>query len=189
DGYDMVEVFSAQPWVEDVALGDQSWPGLTQLFVASTQPPSLDAIVAGSVVGEFYRDVFFPGGIPNVGFGHIWAAGRDVENAWPSRRKEVTARAESDPICRANQSLRSQNVKLVETIKTHIYDDDYWQSRAAQVEKITVPVLQIVSWQDPQVGGRPAILAERFPDETPMKLVGINGFHQYWSGDVWDEIV
>src|SRR5690606_35773113 len=82
-----------------------------------------------------------------------------------------------------------QNIKLVEMIKTHIYDDEYWQSRVAQVEKITVPTLQIVSWQDPQVGGRPAILAEQFPDETPMKLVGINGFHQYWSGDVWDEIV
>ena len=64
DGYDMIEAFAAQPWVDDVALGDQSWPGLTQLFVASTQPPSLDAIVAGSVVGDFYRDVFYPGGIP-----------------------------------------------------------------------------------------------------------------------------
>lgn len=47
DGYDVVEAFSAQPWVDDVALGDQSWPGLTQLYVASTQPPSLDAMSLG----------------------------------------------------------------------------------------------------------------------------------------------
>ncbi|HVK18733.1 MAG TPA: CocE/NonD family hydrolase [Fimbriiglobus sp.] len=189
DGYDMVEAFAAQPWVDDVALGDQSWPGLTQLFVASTQPPSLDAIVAGSVVGDFYRDVFFPGGIQNVGFGHIWAAGRDAENTWPSRRKEVSARARVDPVCLANQALRGQNANLLQTIKKNPYDGAFWQSRSAQVAKVKVPTLQIVSWQDPQVGSRPAILSERFPSGTPVRLIGVNGFHQYWSGDVWDEIV
>ncbi len=117
DGYDMIEAFSAQPWVDDVAFGDQSWPGLTQLFVASTQPPSLDAIVAGSVVGDFYRDVFYPGGIANVGFGYAWAGGRDRENAWPSSRKELIARAAVDPVCLANQALRGQNVNLIQTIK------------------------------------------------------------------------
>jgi uncharacterized protein len=189
DGYDMIEAFAAQPWVAGVALGDQSWPGLTQLFVASTGPPSLKAIVAGSVVGDFYRDVFYPGGIQNVGFGHIWATGRDVENAWPSRRNEVRERAQIDPVCKANQALRGQNVSLLETIKQHPYDGDFWQSRSAQVSKITVPTLQIVSWQDPQVGSRPAILSEHFPADTPVRLVGVNGFHQYYSGAVWDEIV
>ncbi len=191
DGYDMIEALSAQEWVDDVALGDQSWPGLTQLYVASTQPPSLDAIVPGSVVGDFYRDVFYPGGIPNVGFGLIWGAGRDVENAFPSRRKEVMARVASDPICAANQGLRGQNVNLLETIKTHPFDGPYWQGRSAErlVERIKVPVLQIVSWQDPQVGGRPAMLFERFDKRAPRRLVGINGFHQYYSGPVWSEIV
>lgn len=191
DGYDAVEAFAAQPWVDDVALGDQSWPGLTQLYVASTQPPSLDAIVAGSVVGDFYRDVFYPGGIQNVGFGRIWAAGRDVENAWPSRRKEVVARVAADPICAANQSLRSQNASIVEMIRSHPHDGAFWQERSAEllVERIKVPTLQIVSWQDPQVGSRPATLHERFSPEVPVRLVGVNGFHQYWAGAVWDEIV
>src|SRR5690606_17056079 len=182
--------FSAQEWVDDVALGDQSWPGLTQLYVASTQPPSLDAIVPGSVVGDFYRDVFYPGGIPNNGFGLIWGAGRDVENAFPSRRQEIMARVESDPICAANMGLRGQNVNLPETIKRHTLDGDYWQGRAAErlVGKIAVPTLQIVSWQDPQVGGRPAMLFERFDKKGPLRLVGTNGFHQYYAGPVWDEI-
>ncbi len=129
DGYDVIETFAAQPWVDDIALGDQSWPGLTQLYVASTQPPSLDAVVAGSVVGDFYRDVFFPGGIPNVGFAHIWAAGRDVENAWPSRRQEVNARVQTDPTCAANQALRGRNVSLLKTLQKRPYDDAFWQSR------------------------------------------------------------
>jgi predicted acyl esterase len=190
DGYDVVEAFAAQDWVDGIALGDQSWPGLTQLYVASTQPPSLDAILAGSVVGDFYRDVFYPGGIQNVGFGHIWAAGRDLENAFPTRRQEVNARVKSDPICAANQALRGQNVSLLETIKHHPYDDDFWQSRsaAALVAKIKVPILQTVSWQDPQVGSRPAILAESYSADIPVRLVGVNGFHQYWSGAVWNEV-
>ncbi|NLT69159.1 MAG: CocE/NonD family hydrolase [Verrucomicrobiaceae bacterium] len=190
DGYDMVEAFSAQEWVDDVALGDQSWPGLTQLYVASTRPPSLDAIVAGSVVGDLYRDVFYPGGIENVGFGHIWGAGRDVQNAYPSRREDVMARIQSDPVAAANQGLRGQNVSLLETIRSRPFDEAYWRSISAEplVHRITVPTLQTVSWQDPQCGGRPAMLQQKFAPGTPMRLVGINGFHQYYSGAVWDEI-
>ncbi len=188
DGYDAIEAFAAQAWVDDIALADQSWPGLTQLFVASTQPPSLDAIVAGSVVGDFYRDVFYPGGIPNVGFAHIWAAGRDVENAWPSRRKEIAALAKTDPLCAENQALRGQNVSLLETIKQQPYDGNFWQGRSADVSKIKVPTLLVVSWQDAQVGSRPAILYEQFSPGTPVRLVGVNGFHQYYLGTVWDEI-
>jgi len=191
DGYDVIEAFSAQPWVDDVALGDQSWPGLTQLYVAATQPPSLDAIVAGSVVGDFYRDVFYPGGIPNTGFGYLWPGGRDLENAWPTKRKEVNALVELDRMAALNQALRGQNVNTVETVRSHPFHGDYWRSRSAEelVGRIKVPTLQIVSWQDAQCGGRPAALFERFPKSTPVRLVGVNGFHQYWSGAVWDEIV
>ncbi|HVJ86585.1 MAG TPA: CocE/NonD family hydrolase, partial [Caulifigura sp.] len=190
DGYDMVEAFAAQPWVDNVALGDQSWPGLTQLYVASTQPPSLDAIVAGSVVGDFYRDVFYPGGIPNIGFGHLWPGGRDAENAWPTRRREVNELVKIDPVAAANQALRGQNINLVETIRKHPEYDDYWTRRSAErlVSRIKVPVLQVVSWQDPQVGGRPATLVEHYAESTPVRLVGVNGFHQYWHGDVFNEI-
>ena len=190
DGYDMVEAFSAQEWVDDVALGDQSWPGLTQLYVAATQPPALDAIVAGSVVGDCYRDVFYPGGIPNTGFPQGWAAARDTENAFPSSRKELNALAQADPICAANQALRGQNVSLLETIKQQPFDGAYWQGIAAEslIGKIQVPVLQIVSWQDPQVSSRAANLIDHYANHTPVRLVGINGFHQYYSGAVWDEI-
>lgn len=87
--------------------------------------------------------------------------------------------------------MRGQNVKLRETIEQHPYDDDYWQSRSAEslVGKIKVPVLQVVSWQDPQVSSHAANLFDRYASDTPVRMVGVNGFHQYWSGDVWDEVV
>lgn len=38
------------------------------------------------------------------------------------------------------------------------------------------------------MGSRPAILAERYAADKPVRLVGVNGFHQYWSGAVWKEV-
>ena len=191
DGYDVIEAFSAQGWVEDVALGDQSWPGLTQLFVASTQPPSLDAIVPGAVVGDFYRDIFYPGGIRNDGFGKIWAAGRDAENTYPSSQSVVNERIAEDPVAAANQGLRGQNQSLVDAIAAHPFYDEYWRVRNAErlVGHIRVPCLQIVSWQDMQCGGRPAMLTERYHPDVPVRFIGTNGFHTYYEGDVWAEIL
>ena len=47
DGYDLVEIISAQEWVlhNHVGMVGLSYPGISQLYVASTQPPSLAGIV------------------------------------------------------------------------------------------------------------------------------------------------
>ena len=74
DGYDVVETLHAQRWVDRIAFADKSWPGLSQLFVASTRPPHLDAIMPGAAVDDLYRDVLYPGGIKNTGFGTSWRA-------------------------------------------------------------------------------------------------------------------
>ena len=46
DGYDAIEAVAAQPWVEfnEVGMVGISYPGISQLFVASTRPPSLSAV-------------------------------------------------------------------------------------------------------------------------------------------------
>ena len=46
DGYDVVETIARQPWVlhNEVGMVGLSYSGITQLYVASTQPPSLAAI-------------------------------------------------------------------------------------------------------------------------------------------------
>ncbi|MEM1333481.1 MAG: CocE/NonD family hydrolase, partial [Actinomycetota bacterium] len=43
DGYDVIEAVAAQPWVQANRVGmvGVSYPGISQLFVAQTQPPSL----------------------------------------------------------------------------------------------------------------------------------------------------
>ncbi len=54
DGYDVIETVAAQPWVREHRVGmvGVSYPGISQLFVASTQPPSLAAITPLSVIDD-----------------------------------------------------------------------------------------------------------------------------------------
>lgn len=192
DGYDLVEALAAQPWSDGVALIGKSYPGISQLFVASTQPPSLTAIVPGHVIGDFYRDVAYPGGILNFAFAAVFSEGQDARSAFPSSYPQVNQRAADDPVCLANQALRGQNVSMLQGVFGNPYDGAYWQARAPErlVGGILVPTLLVNAWQDEQTGGGPAKLLERFPDTTPARLLGTNGDHgEYFRGDVWAEIV
>jgi uncharacterized protein len=192
DGYDMVEALAAQDWSDGVALIGKSYPGISQLFVASTQPPSLEAIVPGHVIGDFYRDVAYPGGVLNFAFAAVFSQDQDARSAFPSSYSQVNERAAEDPVCLANQGLRGQNASMQAGIFGNPYDGPYWQARAPErlVGDITVPTLLVNAWQDEQTGGGPAKLLERFADDTPARLLGTNGDHgEYYRGEVWDEIV
>lgn len=192
DGYDMVEALDAQDWSDEVALIGKSYPGISQLFVAATRPPSLDAIAPGHVIGDFYRDVAYPGGVLNYAFAVAFSEGQDARSAFPSAFPEVMEAVESDPVCRANQGLRGQNVSMVDGVLGNPFDSPFWQERAPErlVGDITVPTLLVEAWQDEQTGSAPAKLLERFPETTPARLVGTNGDHgAYYQGDVWAEVV
>ncbi|HFE43983.1 MAG TPA: CocE/NonD family hydrolase, partial [Nannocystis exedens] len=75
DGYDVVEAVAAQPWVANhrVGLVGLSYPGLSQLWVAKTQPPSLAAITPLSVFADTTISTLAPGGMFNDGFALSWA--------------------------------------------------------------------------------------------------------------------
>ena len=77
DGYDIVETIAAQPWVKDHKVGMMgiSYGGISQLFTAATQPPSLAAISPLSVI-DATPSTLYPGGILNTGFAVPWALER-----------------------------------------------------------------------------------------------------------------
>ena len=192
DGYDMVEALAAQDWADGVALVGKSYPGISQLFVASTQPPSLEAIVPGHVIGDFYRDVAYPGGVLNYAFAAAFSRDQDDRSAFPSSYPQVNQRAQTDAVCLANQGLRGQNASMAEGVFGTPFDGDFWQERAPErlVDDITVPTLLVNAWQDEQTGSAPAKLLDRFSAGTPVRLIGTNGDHgEYYRGDVWGEIV
>lgn len=185
DGYDIVEVVARQPWADGVALVGKSYPGISQLFVAATRPPSLRAIVPGHVVGDYYRDVVYPGGIQNIAYAVQWATRQEAIAAYPSAYPWVQERiAAGDEVCAANQALRLQNVGLVDRLNANRFDSPFWQERAPWefVERITVPTLLVNAWQDDTTGGRPAVLLERFHPDTPVRFIGTNGDHGEYYG-------
>lgn len=187
DGYDMVEALGAQKWADGVGLVGKSYPGISQLFVAATQPPSLQAIVPGHVVGEFYRDVSAPGGLFNATFAGSFARERDLTTAPNVSYAGVERRIENgDEVCAANQALSLENPGLFQQLVQNQYYNAFYKDRAARsfVDEIDVPTLLVESWQDEQVGSRATRLLEQFSDDHPVRFIGTNGDHGEYYGPV-----
>jgi len=78
DGYDMIETVARQPWVlhRKVGMLGISYGGISQLFVAATDPPSLAAIAPLSVIDNI-ATTLYPGALLNTGFAVPFARERD----------------------------------------------------------------------------------------------------------------
>jgi uncharacterized protein len=204
DGYDAIETVAAQSWVKNKRVGTVgiSYPGISQLFIAQTQAPSLAAITPVSVIGDTARAVLFPGGIYNNGFALSWASGR-VNEAKPARPgapnrpwtggqtwvgRKITALNESgaalagyvpDDTCRLNQRLHGQAADLINRIENSANEtpEDYYLSPMRFVDKIKAPTLMVGAWQDEQTGGYWPNMLHRFDSNTFVRMIAQNGTH------------
>lgn len=180
DGYDVVETVARQPWVLHGRPGmvGLSYPGISQLFVAATAPPSLAAITPLSVIDDLWRQQW-PGGTYNSGFTRAWLAQRDNETksggmAWDQARIDG-----GDAQCAANQDIRSLNLdferfgRAIETFRPAL------EARriANMINRIDVPVYLSGSWQDEQTGSRFALMLERFQASPHVVFTLFNGHH------------
>jgi uncharacterized protein len=182
DGYDAVEAVAAQPWVlgNRVGMVGVSYPGISQLFVAQTQPPSLAAITPFSVVADSTLSTLYPGGILNTGFAVEWTAQRmaDAEplgQGWAADRV-----AAGDEVCEANQELRGQNPDLLAEISASPFWTDEQAADIAPrlfVDRITVPTFVAGAWQDEQTGGHFATMLDRFTGTDHLYATLVNGLH------------
>ncbi len=182
DGYDAVETIAAQPWVKGNRVGmvGISYPGISQLFVARTQPPSLAAIAPLSVISDIGRGILYPGGILNNGFAVEWADERRREaqpggQPWSQRRMD-----EGDEICIANQKLRGQTPDIIQKIE----DNAFYVPEVADplspltfVDEIEVPVFLTGAWQDEQTGGYFPVMFDRFTSSPSVHFSITNGGH------------
>ncbi|MFP5486682.1 MAG: CocE/NonD family hydrolase [Acidimicrobiia bacterium] len=182
DGYDVIETVAAQPWVRDDRVGmvGVSYPGISQLFVAQTQPPSLAAITPFSVLADSSISTLYPGGILNTGFAVPWTAER-IEQAQPNGQQWAVDRiAAGDATCEANQQLRLQNPDLL----AEITDNAFWTDDVAAeiaprlfVDRITVPTFVAGAWQDEQTGGHFPTMLDRFTGTDRLYVSLMNGLH------------
>ena len=182
DGYDAIEIVAAQPWVKGGKVGmvGISYPGISQLFVAQTQPPHLAAIAPLSVISDPGRGTLYPGGILNDGFAVNWALER-MRDAQPGGQPWARKRMDAgDQTCIANQQLRGQNEDLLASIR----QNDHYDPAVADplspvtfVDRITVPVFLAGAWQDEQTGGYFATMLDRFTGTDKIHFTLVNGTH------------
>ena len=180
DGYDAIETIAKQSWSNGhVGMVGISYSGYSQLYVAATNPPHLDAITPLSPYSDTYSGILYPGGILNDGFAVDWATERE-NGAKPSARPWARTRiANGDTVCRDNQLLRLQSKPLLARIHATPFADhefDYLNTETF-VDKIKVPTYLASQWQDEQTGGSAANLIPLFDPHTKVFASFTNGTH------------
>jgi predicted acyl esterase len=185
DGYDVIETIARQPWVlhHKVGMMGISYGGISQLFTAQTQPPSLAAISPLSVI-DATQTTLYPGGILNTGFAVAWAKER-IHDALPAGPKAGQSWAynqiqSGDQTCKANQDLHGEAVNLLAKIRANSHYRPAVADPLAPitfVKKITVPTYLACQWTDEQTGGHCADLAEHFTGTKRKWFTFTNGTH------------
>jgi uncharacterized protein len=185
DGYDVIETIARQPWVAHGKVGMMgiSYGGISQLFTAQNQPPSLAAISPLSVI-DSTQTTLYPGGILNTGFAVAWAQER-IHDAMPASATGGQPWAykriqEGDATCAANQALHGEAVDLMAKIRAN----DHYVPAVADplspdtfVNKINVPTFMACQWTDEQTGGHCPTLAQKFTGTDRKWFTFTNGTH------------
>jgi uncharacterized protein len=185
DGYDVIETIARQSWVLNHKVGMMgiSYGGISQLFTAQLQPPSLAAIAPLSVIDNT-QTTLYPGGVLNTGFAVNWAQER-VHDALPASDTGGQTYANDrikggDTTCAANQALHPEAVDLMQKVRANAH---YVPSVADPlspvtfVDKINVPVYMACQWTDEQTGGHCPTLAEHMTGTQKKWFTFTNGTH------------
>jgi len=120
---ELIEWAGVQPWSNGrVGLSGVSYLTSSQWRAAELSPPHLAAINPWEGWTDTYREVARHGGIPETWFWpYIW-------QRWGASVTEV-------------EDLAAETA-------AHPYYDDFWRSKSADLEKITVPAFVVASWSD-----------------------------------------
>src|SRR3954447_20864666 len=185
DGYDVIETIARQPWVANHKVGMMgiSYGGISQLFTAQLQPPSLAAISPLLLI-DATQTTLYPGGVLNTGFAVEWAKERihDAKPASPKGGQEWAYKRmqEGDKTCKDNQVLHTEAADLLKKIR----QNNHYVPKVADplapvtfVDKINVPVFLACQFEDEQTGGHCPTLAEHMTGTTKKWSTFTNGAH------------
>jgi uncharacterized protein len=185
DGYDVIETIARQPWVKNHKVGmlGISYGGISQLFTAETQPPSLAAISPLSVI-DSTQTTLYPGGILNTGFALNWAkervhdampSGQNAGQEWAAKRIGV-----GDQTCKDNQAMHGEAANLLKKVRAN----NHYVPKVADplapvtfVHKINVPVFMACQFTDEQTGGHCPTLPRQFTGTQKKWFTFTNGTH------------
>ena len=120
DCYDAVEWAGAQSWSNgNVGMLGVSYLAINQYQTAEMKPPHLKAICPWEGVSDLYKDMLFPGGVPEIGFAQF-VFGRVSKIGFGGDFAKLQAE--------------------------HPTRDDYWKSFVPDYQKITVPILNCLNF-------------------------------------------
>ncbi|MES0873557.1 CocE/NonD family hydrolase [Sinimarinibacterium thermocellulolyticum] len=177
DGAEVVDWIARQPWSDgNVAMAGVSFPAILALATAVQRPPALRAVLPMVPLGELYRDVAYPGGIFNLTFASAWTLMQKVGTPF-----SLFEALQGDTRC--GTAVLGQNdprhITVVEAASIPYVDSDERYEKFLTpelIERIAVPVLGQVGWQDEQLGSRAWHAFERL-DPSRTWMLGVNGAH------------
>ena len=121
DGYEVIEWLARQPWCTgSVGMLGVSYLAVSQWLIAAEQPPSLKAIIPWEGLSDPYRELFFTGGIPEVGFLHWWQ--------------------------KYSRYSLSPAEDILQLCAEHDLLDSYWEWKMPKLEQVMVPTYAVVGW-------------------------------------------
>jgi hypothetical protein len=179
DGYDIVETVARQDWVlhNQVGMVGLSYSGITQLFTAATQPPSLAAVTAQSVIADPWMQQW-PGGIYNDGFTKEWLDQREAQSGagsgWVADRIDG-----GDETCQANVGDQELNIDFSafgRALEMRPPDADARDLRRL-VSDIDTAVFVSGAFQDEQTGAQFGSLLDNFDNARVLRAGIWNGRH------------
>lgn len=180
DGYDIVETVARQDWVlnNQVGMVGLSYPGISQLYVASTNPPSLAAIVPLSTIADAW-EMQWPGGVYNKGFTRQWVNARESQSQ-AGGANWVTERIDNgDTTCADNLSLSNHSVDFESFLRAMETRPEAADARdlTLLVSQIEAPVFYGGSFQDEQTGAQFGTMLQSFDQSEHLRVMLGNGRH------------
>ncbi len=145
DGHAVVEWIARQPWCDGkVGMWGVSYPGITAIATAATQPPHLKAIVPIHATSDLHRGVVALGGCATGFWMHAdWGPRMLAYNLLPPLQQDSDGRW-----ARIWAEHLSGNPPWLTAWHDHPHGDAYWQSRIAALDQIICPTFQIGGWRD-----------------------------------------
>jgi uncharacterized protein len=150
DFHDCIEWAAAQPWSNGkVGLLGISYYAITQWLVAGTQPTHLAAMIPWEGVSDFYRDMFYHGGLLCQSV-DTWYRRTisTVQHGLGERsfRSAVTGELVTGPETLSDEELEANRCDYGGQVRAHPLRDAFHADRSADFARISVPFLSAGNW-------------------------------------------
>ena len=150
DLHDCIEWAAAQPWSNGkVGLLGISYYAITQWLVAGTQPPHLAAMIPWEGVSDFYRDMFYHGGMLCQSVDTWYRRTITTVQHGLGERSFVgreSGELVTGPETLTDDELATNRCDYGADVRAHPLVDDFHRARSADFSRITVPFLSAGNW-------------------------------------------